>query len=1106
MNTDISTREHLLDEVVTAYLRAAADGRAPDRDRLLAEYPDLAADLVEFFADQDRLQHLAAPLRAVSRAAAGEEDLVSRTLGDFRILREVGRGGMGVVYEAEQLSLRRRVALKVLPYAGMLDPRQLLRFQNEAQAAACLHHTNIVPVHFVGCERGVHFYAMQLIDGQTLAALIRQLRQPDAAREPAPPASEGTTAYQPPPGDLATPTELVAAQVTLSTGGPGRGREYFRKVAGLGVQAAEALDHAHQAGIVHRDIKPANLMLDVRGNLWVTDFGLAQLQQGEANLTLTGELVGTLRYMSPEQALAKRVVIDHRSDIYSLGATLYELLTLRPAFDGKDRQQLLRQIAFEEPPRLRRLDRSIPAELETIVLKAMEKNPADRYTTALELADDLRRWLSDQPIQARRPSLPQRARKWLRRHPAVVRSVMLMVLLAAGASATGAWLLWQEKEQTRREKDRADQARDSAEKRLAQIEKGNDILGSVFRELNPNAEEQGEPELRVQLGERLEQAARLLEGEAVGDPLIVARLQDVLGRSLHALGQYDKAFPLLEKARQTREAELGPDHPDTLLSKNNLAVLFLDSGKYKLAEALFQEVLHAQMARLGADHPDTLNSKSNLASLYQFQGKFERAEALYKEALQARTARLGADHSDTLASKANLASLYQFQGKYERAEALYKEVLQARTAKLGPNHPHTLQSKNNLAALFSDQGKYDRAEALHMEVLQARTARLGPNHPHTLNSKNNLALVYYHQGKEERAEALFREVVQAWTAKRGADHPKSLLSKYNLARVYQVQNKYDQAEMLFQEVLQAQTASQEANHPDTLNSKHSLAVLYQARGKYDRAEALLREVLEARTARLGADHPDTLNNKNSLAVLYWRTHRLNQSVPLFEEVVRGRKAKLGADHPNTLQSIFNLAVNYRDAGRLDEAVALLDESLPRARTVLPPRNSVRTYGLRAGLATYSRAGRHDKLEPVLREMADLVKQQAGAESRPHAVYLAELGLNLLLQKKYPEAEKVLRDCLVIREKTEPDSWTAFKIRSMLGGALLGQKKYAAAEPLLLQGYDGMKQRQDKMPLATKGLLPEALERLVQLYDAWGKKDQASHWRKELEAARGSPKK
>jgi serine/threonine protein kinase len=383
----------------------------------------------------------AGPASGPSEDVGGETAGVdlSRPLGDFRILRELGRGGMGIVYEAEQMSLNRRVALKVLPFAGTLDPRQLQRFKNEAQAAAQLHHTNIVPVHFVGCERGVHFYAMQFIDGQTLAQLIHDLRglpgRAAAAR----------------PGVDPQPTTPYAAG-GVSTGAVGSTTlpqaEHFRSAARLGVQAAEGLDHAHQAGVVHRDVKPGNLLLDVRGNLWVTDFGLAHVHS-EGSLTMTGDLVGTLRYMSPEQALAKRVVIDHRTDVYSLGVTLYELLTLRPAFAGKDRQELLRQIAFDEPSSPRKHNKAIPAELETIVLKAMAKNPQERYATAQELADDLRHYLEDRPIKARRPTLGQQLGRWSRRHQALVRSAAAVLLLAA-AFAGGTWLWWAQARAERR--------------------------------------------------------------------------------------------------------------------------------------------------------------------------------------------------------------------------------------------------------------------------------------------------------------------------------------------------------------------------------------------------------------------------------------------------------------------------------------------------------------------------------------------------------------------------------------------------------------------------------------------------------------------------------
>jgi serine/threonine protein kinase/Flp pilus assembly protein TadD len=454
----------LVVRAVREYLELVDAGQKPDHRAFAARYPDIAEALAECLGGLDFVR---AAVPELSRgdvdpeAAAGDADVAppGGTLGDFRILRQVGRGGMGVVYEAEQVSLGRRVALKVLPFAGALDPRRLQRFKNEAQAAAHLQHQNIVPVYFVGCDRGVHYYAMQFIDGRTLAEVIDELRRERGLGDR--PAPEATTPYSPesPPsqpgregmtadaGARQTRAEQAHRAETLpgsATPGSGVSRAaYFRWVARLGEQAAEALEHAHQLGVVHRDVKPANLLLDGRGNLWVTDFGLAQFQAG-GQLTMTGDLVGTLRYMSPEQALAKRVAIDHRTDVYSLGVTLYELLTLRPAFAGQDRQELLRQIAFEEPRRPRRWDRGVPAELETIVLKALAKNPDERYATAQELAEDLRHFLEDKPIRARRPGLVKRLRKWARRHRAMVGAAAVVICVAAVlAGVNGLWWLQQ---------------------------------------------------------------------------------------------------------------------------------------------------------------------------------------------------------------------------------------------------------------------------------------------------------------------------------------------------------------------------------------------------------------------------------------------------------------------------------------------------------------------------------------------------------------------------------------------------------------------------------------------------------------------------------------
>jgi serine/threonine protein kinase len=465
--------------ILEDYLGELEQGHQPHPDELLAQYPELADKLKVYLDKLQVLHQAAAGLRqpCSTREAIVAGRVAARgQLGDFRILREVGRGGMGIVYEAEQISLDRRVALKVLPFAAALDSKQLQRFKNEAQAAANLHHTHIVPVYAVGSERGVHYYAMQFIDGQTLAAMIADLRHLAELMQPDLPNGDKR------PQDLPTEsfTPAAAPHSTLSPGDGGEGRvrgaretvntravktvqertpslitkrstrnpAFFRTVAQLGVQAAEALEHAHQMGIIHRDIKPANLLLDSRVHLWITDFGLARCRS-ENGLTLTGDLVGTLRYMSPEQTLARRFQVDHRTDIYSLGATLYELLTLQPPYDGRDRQELLQQMTFEEPRPPRRLNPAVPPELETIVQKAMTKEPDGRYATAQELADDLRRFLEHKPILAKRPSLRERLRKWEERHKPGVYSAVGVLLLALAALVGHTILIWREQDQTK---------------------------------------------------------------------------------------------------------------------------------------------------------------------------------------------------------------------------------------------------------------------------------------------------------------------------------------------------------------------------------------------------------------------------------------------------------------------------------------------------------------------------------------------------------------------------------------------------------------------------------------------------------------------------------
>jgi serine/threonine protein kinase len=474
-------------EALDEYLAALETGKRPSREAFLARHSDIAPALAECLDGMEALHEASSSSpQPVGGPALAPDWQPGTPLGDFRILREVGRGGMGVVYEAEQLSLGRRIALKVLPFALTLDPKQLQRFKNEARAAAQLHHQHIVPVYFVGSERGVHFYAMQFIEGQSLAEVIHGLRQRTGGKTTASPAAatggRGTSRAEP-TGPLVPPRSGAAAADTavdpvgpLATAYSTNSAQFYRSVARLGVQAAEALEHAHEYGVVHRDIKPANLLVDAHGHLWVTDFGLAQFA-ADAGLTQTGDLLGTLRYMSPEQAGGQRLLVDHRTDVYSLGATLYELLTLRPPFDGADRQTLLHQILHDEPRPLRAIEKSVPAELETIVLKALNKTPAERYATAREFADDLGRFLHHQPIRARRATLAQRVRKWGRRHPSVVVAAFVVCVLTTVVSLASAALIrreeartaaayTQERQRAREAEERFQLARDAVDEML----------------------------------------------------------------------------------------------------------------------------------------------------------------------------------------------------------------------------------------------------------------------------------------------------------------------------------------------------------------------------------------------------------------------------------------------------------------------------------------------------------------------------------------------------------------------------------------------------------------------------------------------------------------
>jgi WD40 repeat protein/serine/threonine protein kinase len=474
--TEEDSQAEIVLELAEEFLDRYRKGERPPLREYIDRHPELASDIKEVFPSMAMLENIAIAEGSSGSQAKGSTNAgfgrTLRQLGDYRIIREVGFGGMGVVFEAEQVSLGRHVALKVLPHNALADAKTKKRFEREAKAAAKLHHTNIVPVFGVGEHDGLPYYAMQFIQGMGLNAVIKELAQlglratspvgaPAAGRREVSAIAQSLVSgvYQTAVNDAAEATlgwnlansqtgaavpSPEASSVNESVSLPGqsdagssskvRTLTFWQSVARIGLQVAQALEYAHQHGIVHRDVKPSNLLLDLAGTVWVTDFGLAKADD-QQNLTHTGDVLGTFRYMPPE---AFEGQADARGDIYSIGLTLYELLALRPAFADKERNQLIKQVTTTEPAPLDRLRPEVPRDLVTIVHKAISKEPSRRYQTAGALAADLQRFLDDQPILARRSSPTERAWRWCRRNPlvATLASASALLLVLGTAAST----------------------------------------------------------------------------------------------------------------------------------------------------------------------------------------------------------------------------------------------------------------------------------------------------------------------------------------------------------------------------------------------------------------------------------------------------------------------------------------------------------------------------------------------------------------------------------------------------------------------------------------------------------------------------------------------
>ena len=803
LETTGTSADALMGQIVDEFLERRARGDEPDVEEYARRHPELADVRRQMLPALQLMRSCGDP---GARADASEIH-AEAPLGDFRLVRELGRGGMGVVYEAEQLSLGRRVALKVLPMAAALDARQLQRFKNEAQAAAGLHHTNIVPVFGVGCERGVHFYAMQFIDGQPLSAVVEDLRRLAGVEHDRPAsapvsvsarqlvsgawarrevrhADPNATILTPrPPGPAVASTQNVAA---LSTEHSHRTPAYFRTISQLGVQAAEALEHAHQFGVIHRDVKPANLLLDARGHLWITDFGLAQIQS-DARLTMTGDLIGTLRYMSPEQALAQRAGIDHRTDIYSLGVTLYELLTLEPAFPALDRQALLRQIAFDEPRPPRQVNSSLPPELETIVLKAISKNPDERYASAQDLADDLRRFLEDRPILARRPTLLQQAVKWSRRHRPVVWSAACAAVVVL---VTAVVLLAISNVRIARERTVAEERRQQAQDNLREARQAVDDYLTRVSENTLLQEPEFEP-LRKQL---LQDALGYYEGfvkEHADDPELQAELAAAYLRMTalqYHLGPEEDWLPACQKGLDVLETVLATRPDVSELGSLRKGVAHFNAVSFwhvrRPGEAMHTlERARALLEQLVREYPTVDRFRKDLALthsvigvMYEGNNQVEFSRC-YREAANIWQDLIAANPDDAqcwtaqAVTLALLSSSLAVRGQSRESESARQQAL-AIVERMAAEAPGVPSVKELLAYVvfitaiaLEESDRLDESEAAYRRALEAQELLMDqyPRVPRyrnaTLTMRWRLGELLWTLSRNDEAAEQFREAL-----------------------------------------------------------------------------------------------------------------------------------------------------------------------------------------------------------------------------------------------------------------------------------------------------------------------------------------------------------
>jgi serine/threonine protein kinase/tetratricopeptide (TPR) repeat protein len=834
---------------------------------------------------------------AAGLVSAQTRAVTGRRIGSYRILREIGQGGMAVVYLAERADdeFRKRVAIKMLK-PGTGNDEILRRFRIERQALAELDHPSIVRLIDGGStEEGLPYLIMEYVDGVRIDGYC------DARK-------------------LAITERL----------------QLFRAVC-------TAVQYAHENLVIHRDLKPSNILITPEGVVRLLDFGIAKVLNPQwspdATLTRTDGRAMTPEYASPEQIRGQ--AITTATDVYSLGVLLFELLSgHRPyRYTGQSLLEVERMVCETEPEKPStviyrkeenesdsaaagppitpeqvssqrglqpaELQRRLRGDLDTIVMKALEKDPGRRYGTPAELAADIDRYLFHEPVRARPASATYRTRKYVRRHPVGVTVAAGLVLLLAGFATMQFFQL----RRITRERDRATRV--------------TEFMEAMFKVSNPS-EARGNS---ITAREILDKSSKDIDTGLAQDPELQAQMMFVMGDVYRGLGLFPRAQQLYQRSADIRRRVLGPENADTLRSLDALGWILNQEGHAADAEKLQRETVNIKRRVFGVQNLDTLRSITMLAWTLDREGKYPEAENLEREVIDTRRRVTKTDDRDSLAVMNNLGATLSHEGRYAESEKIKRETLDLRRRILGPEDPDTLMAMNNLASAFQREGQYAEAEKLQRETLDLQRRILGPEHPDTLRSMSNLAFTLFEENRLGEAEQLQREALAAKERILGPEHQDTLWAVTGLAQTLQQEGHLPEAEKLQRQTLEIQHRVLGAEHPDTLSNTAGLAASLRKEGRYSEAEKLERQVVDAMTRLRGPDHPYTLEAADELAQILGKEGRYDEAEKLARQTLEIQRRVLRPDHPDIAETTYDLASILAHTGHNDEALSLLREAI-----------------------------------------------------------------------------------------------------------------------------------------------------------------------------------